>query len=110
MNLVPALLEGSTVRVGDTAMPVHVQPGAAKREVTLGVRPGDLRMTPRGIPAVVEFVEDFGDSSIVNLQLADQRVKLRAGELPSVREGEAIHLSFEPQAAHIFDRESGERI
>jgi ABC-type sugar transport system ATPase subunit len=110
MNLMPAVLDGDRVRVGEATMPVSVQGGAAAREVTLGVRPGDLRIAASGIPAVVEFVEDFGDSSIVNLQLAGQRVKLRAGELPSVREGEAVHVSFEPQSAHLFDRVSGERI
>jgi ABC-type sugar transport system ATPase subunit len=58
----------------------------------------------------VEFVEDFGDSSIVNLEIAGQRVKLRAGELPSVREGDGVRLSFDPAAAHLFDRASGNRI
>ncbi|RYY97340.1 MAG: TOBE domain-containing protein, partial [Comamonadaceae bacterium] len=78
--------------------------------VTLGVRPGDLRLAASGIPARVEFVEDFGDSSIVNLDVAGHRVKLRAGELPQVREGDTVHLAFEPQAAHLFDRATGERI
>ena len=111
MNLLPAVLEGGQVRVGDALMPVVV-PDAAQgsAEVTLGVRPGDLRIAISGIPARVEFVEDLGDSSIVNLEAAGQRVKLRAGELPSVYEGERVYLSFEPQAAHLFDRATGQRI
>ena len=110
MNLLPAVLEGGQVRVGEAFMPVTVPAGAQAGEVTLGVRPGDLRLAPAGIPARVEFVEDFGDSSIVNLEAAGQRVKLRAGELPSVREGEGVHLSFDPAAAHLFDRTTGQRI
>lgn len=115
MNLLPAVLEGGQVRIGESLMPVLPPPlgesgGAAPRDVTLGVRPGDLRIASQGIPAAVEFVEDFGDSSIVNLQLAGQRVKLRAGELPGVREGETIHVAFDPAAAHLFDRASGQRI
>jgi hypothetical protein len=35
---------------------------------------------------------------------------MRAGELPSLREGEAVRLAFEPRAAHLFDRASGQRI
>lgn len=109
MNLMPAVLEGGRVAVGDTSLPVHGG-DAARREVTLGVRPGDLRIQPEGIPATVEFVEDFGDSSIVNLQVAGQRVKLRAGELPAVREGDAVRVGFDPAAAHLFDRASGNRL
>ena len=110
MNLLPALLDGGHVRVGDTFMPVSVAAGAQAREIMLGVRPGDLRLGAAGIPARVEFVEDFGDSSIVNLEAAGHRVKLRAGELPPLREGEGVHLSFDPAAAHLFDRATGQRI
>jgi ABC-type sugar transport system ATPase subunit len=111
MNLLPAVLRGSQVHIGDATLPVaHGGDGTSPREVTLGVRPGDLRIAAAGLPATVEFVEDFGDSSIVNLQVAGQRMKLRAGEFPPVREGDAIHVAFEPGAAHLFDRASGLRL
>jgi ABC-type sugar transport system ATPase subunit len=136
MNLLPAVLENGQVRVGDSLLsllppplgegggggmprgesaPIPTFPQRGKeqrtsREVTLGVRPGDLRIGDSGIPARVEFVEDFGDSSIVSLEVAGQRVKLRAGELPSLREGEDVLLSFDPAAAHLFDRVTGDRI
>jgi ABC-type sugar transport system ATPase subunit len=109
MNLLPARLEDARVELAGASMPV-VFPRGPAREVTLGVRPGDLRFADAGLPARVEFVEDFGDSSIVNLDLAGERVKLRAGELPSVREGENVFVAFDPQAAHLFDRASGRRI
>jgi multiple sugar transport system ATP-binding protein len=83
---------------------------AQPREVMLGIRPGDLRVAPEGIPARVEFIEDFGDSSIVNLEVDGARVKLRAGELPGLAEGERIFLGFAPQAAHLFDRATGQRL
>jgi ABC-type sugar transport system ATPase subunit len=118
MNLLPAVMQDGQLRVGEALLPPPrgesrgggTQPGKEPREVTLGIRPGDLRLGTTGIPARVEFVEDFGDSSIVNLEAAGQRVKLRAGELPSVREGEAVRLSFDPAAAHLFDRATGNRI
>jgi ABC-type sugar transport system ATPase subunit len=109
MNLLPATLEGGRVTVAGASLPVAFPDGPG-RPVTLGVRPGDLRLADEGIPARVEFVEDFGDSSIVNLEVGGERVKLRAGELPAVREGENVHVAFDPAAAHLFDRESGQRI
>jgi ABC-type sugar transport system ATPase subunit len=110
MNLLPAVLEDGHVRVGDTTMPVAAPEGARDGEVTLGIRPADWRIAADGIPARVEFVEDFGDSSIVNLELAGERVKLRAGELPALREGEGVKLAFAPVAAHLFDRATGQRL
>ena len=107
MNLLAAKLAGGRVQVAGASLPVNA---SGEREVTLGVRPGDLRFAQQGIPARVEFVEDFGDSSIVNLDVAGERVKLRAGELPSVRESESVHLAFDPASAHLFDRASGVRI
>jgi len=112
MNLLPAVLQDGHIRIGDSVISLvgSTLPTNQPREVTLGIRPGDLRLGTTGIPARVEFVEDFGDSSIVNLEAAGQRVKLRAGELPSVREGESVRLSFDPAAAHLFDRATGNRI
>jgi ABC-type sugar transport system ATPase subunit len=109
MNLLPAVLQAGWVEVAGKSMPVVFPKGTA-REVTLGVRPGDWRFAPDGIPARVEFVEDFGDSSIVNLEVAGPRGNVRGGGLPTVREGENVHLAFEPTAAHLFDRASGQRI
>ncbi len=109
MNLLPAALDAGHVQVGGARLPVASAP-SAPGEVTLGVRPGDLRLSDAGIPARVEFVEDFGDSSIVNLEMAGQRAKLRAGELPAVKEGDEVHVSFDPAAAHLFDRASGNRL
>jgi ABC-type sugar transport system ATPase subunit len=109
MNLLPGTLGPMGVQVAGAILPVAA-PFEGPREVTLGVRPGDLRVADSGIPARVEFVEDFGDSSIVNLELAGRRVKLRAGEMPDLAEGQDVFLAFEPHAAHLFDRASGQRI
>ncbi len=110
MNLLPATLSAAGVQVAGVTLPTGSSPTAAAREVTLGVRPGDLRIATQGIPARVDFIEDFGDSSVVNLEVEGRRVKMRAGELPSLTEGESVHLAFDPQAAHMFDRASGLRI
>ena len=111
MNLLPGVLDARGVQVAGALLPVmrgHEEPHV--REVTLGVRPGDLRIAAQGIPARVDFIEDFGDSSIVNLDVEGRRVKLRAGELPGLNEGERVHLAFEPASAHLFDRASGVRL
>ncbi|NKE68036.1 ABC transporter ATP-binding protein [Ramlibacter sp. RBP-2] len=110
MNLLPGSLAGGEVLVAGARLPVQGAAGGAARDVTLGVRPGDIRIAAQGIPAQVELIEDYGDSTVVDLDVQGQRVKMRSGARPGVTEGEAVFLSFEPEAAHLFDRASGLRI
>src|SRR5688572_12074881 len=56
MNLLPGTLGPAGVEVAGAILPVAARTGGA-REVTLGVRPSDLRVAASGIPARVEFVE-----------------------------------------------------
>jgi ABC-type sugar transport system ATPase subunit len=83
---------------------------AVPREVTLGVRPADLRLAPHGLAAQVELVEELGDSHIVVAALGAHRVKLKTDPSVAVREGETVSLGFAPGAAHLFDRDSGMRL
>ena len=62
--------------------------------MTLGVRPGDLRIADGGLPAVVERIEDLGDSTIVNLLVDGRLVKLKTDEASRVREGETVFVAL----------------
>jgi multiple sugar transport system ATP-binding protein len=112
MNLLPAVLSDGQVQIGAASVPVAAAAaaGPGAREVTLGVRPGDLRVGAQGIPARVELIEDFGDSTIVDLDVGGWRVKMRAGERPGMAEGQPVLLCFDPAAAHLFDRATGLRL
>jgi ABC-type sugar transport system ATPase subunit len=112
MNLIDATLDGATVRVGDAVLPVAALPDAsgAGRAVVLGVRPGDLRIVAEGIPARVDFIEDLGDSVVVNLEYEGRRIKLKAESAPALAEGQAVRLGFAPSAVHLFDRRTGARL
>jgi len=119
MNLLRGTLQGGAVTVSGSRLPVAGAPSSspaaviarsAAREVTLGVRPGDLRIAPIGLPAKVERVEDLGDSSIVSFVAGEQLLKAKSDRAPTVREGEHVYLAFDPTAAHLFDPQSGARL
>ena len=109
MNLLAAELAQGQVRLHGAALPVAGAP-PDRRAVTLGVRPSDLRIADSGMPARVEFIEDLGDNVIVNFDVDGQRLKARSEQHPTLLEGQAVHLSFDPRAAHLFDRETGSRL
>jgi ABC-type sugar transport system ATPase subunit len=109
MNLIPCTWHGDAVTIAGQHSPLSCATSIA-RDVMLGVRPGDLRIAPSGLRARVERVEDLGDSSIVTFMMGDQALKLKSDRLQPVQEGEDVFLGFAPEAAHLFDPNSGGRL
>ena len=109
MNLLPGMIDRGRLTIGELDCALH-RDGLGDGAVTVGLRPGALSFASDGIPGRVELVEDLGDSSIVNVEVGDQRIKVRTQHRPGVREGEAIHLHFDATAVHLFDRDSGARL
>jgi multiple sugar transport system ATP-binding protein len=113
MNLLSATWAGSGVELGGATLPVSSTAGAP-RPVTLGVRPGDLRVVAGddgGMAVTVERVEDLGDSWILSLLDADERpLKLKSDRPLAVAEGAVVAVAFAPEAAHLFDAATGARL
>jgi multiple sugar transport system ATP-binding protein len=88
----------------------------ADREVTVGIRPEDLRVAngsdPAGlcIDAVVEVVEKLGSEILLDVQVGGQ--SMVAAVEPSVRaqHGDKIRLALRPDRLHFFDTTSGAAI
>ena len=108
MNLLPAEVRGGALHVAGTVLELD-RPLGPDGAVTLGVRPAALRIAPTGLPARVYLIENLGDTSIIDLDVAGQVIKLRTDQWPSVREGDNVHVTFAPQACHLFERDSGDR-
>ena len=109
MNLVPAVWRDDVVVIDGVTHPVGART-PQPREVTLGVRPGELRTGPAGTEVRVEYIEELGDHCIVDLKAGATRLRLKAEGQASVREGDTTRVSFAPSAAHLFDRAGGERL
>ena len=110
MNLLQATWSGQQLQVGAAGLVDLGVAAPGERAVTLGVRPGDLKIQATGLAAEVELVEELGDSRIAILHIGEQRVKLKTDHLIDLREGDLVHLGFAATAAHLFDRNSGDRL
>jgi ABC-type sugar transport system ATPase subunit len=108
MNLLPGEIRDGALRVAGVDVPGHYAPDRSGT-VTVGVRPAALRIGPDGLPARVYLVENLGDTTIVDLDVAGQVIKLRTDQPPNVREGDQVHVSFAPDALHLFDPDTGLR-
>src|SRR3954462_1207095 len=66
MNLIPARYRDGSVRIAVHSLATDLKEGA-ERDVVVGIRPGAVRIAAGGIPAVVELIEDLGDTAILDL-------------------------------------------
>ena len=108
MNLLEGEVRDGRVRVAGVDLPGQRVQGPDGR-VTLGERPAALHIASEGRPARVDLIEDLGDTAIVDLDVAGRLVKMRTDQMPSVREGDVVRLTFAPGALHLFDVDSGAR-
>ena len=108
MNLLVGQTRQGALSIGDVPVP-GVRVAGPDGAVTVGLRPSALRLSDAGLPGRVYLVEDLGDSVIVDLQFADTIVKMRADRRPTAKEGDAVHIAWDPAAVHLFDPASGER-
>ena len=110
MNLVRAHTDGAAVRVGDTVIPCHGRIPGPPRDIMLGVRPGDVAADGQGLLAEVYVSELLGETTIVNLKVGAELVKMRVNGGSPFRDGEQIRVRLDPNRLHLFERDSGKRI
>ncbi|OGA72798.1 MAG: ABC transporter ATP-binding protein [Betaproteobacteria bacterium RIFCSPLOWO2_12_FULL_65_14] len=110
MNLV-ALADGASGAVirgsADALLP---GPGAG---LTLGVRPEHVRLEEDeagpGVHATVTSAEYHGADTIVTVQVGGETLFVRAPGQLALAAGAKVRLAWDPEAAHLFDSETGLR-
>jgi multiple sugar transport system ATP-binding protein len=112
MNLLEGRLDGQAFIAADgTSIALdRIPPGAGGRQVMLGARPEAFRLDPEGLEATVVTVEPTGAESQVLMRLASHDVMGVFRERVSVQPGEALKVSLDPGATHLFDSASGTRL
>jgi multiple sugar transport system ATP-binding protein len=117
INLIDGVLKddavGARFSCGDMSIALN-QPGLAKhsgREVILGVRPEDFRVSPAGdVRAVVELVSPQGSEQYVSTRIAGVEIMLRLDNHQKVSPGDALHLNVDQTQMHVFDRKTGDSL
>ncbi len=119
MNLLDAVLhrDGAALVAdlgpdhGRTRLALAEGPGREDgREVVLGIRPEHLLPGDAGLPAKVTVVEPTGAESHVVMQAGGQDVTSVLKERVALRPGDAVHMTADPGAIHVFDRQSRVRL
>jgi multiple sugar transport system ATP-binding protein len=118
MNLMEATAVDGRATIGDYEVPVDpTAQSRMKGNVTIGVRPEAWRLVSGeagGLPIRVSVVEELGADGFVYgtspVQGTPQDLIVRVSARDSVRRGETIHVTTDPQDVHVFDTETGDRL
>ena len=110
MNIIPAHVDGRTLTVEGHRIELERQPACAPGPVTVGVRPGGLRIDPDGIPTQLYLSENLGETRLLNLMLGEELIKMRVSQSERPPDGETVPVSFDADSIHLFDAETGLRV
>jgi multiple sugar transport system ATP-binding protein len=108
MNLIPARLQDGRAEIEGIALEVPELRRFGSREVILGARPSAVRVAGEGLPATVTMSEALGEELYADLAVGELLVRLKVTERPAERS--QLRIRFDPQALHVFDRETGVRL
>ena len=116
MNLVQLPIIDGGVQFGDAVLPIarEILAKATGTRVTVGVRPEKLTVAPKGLIVDVDVIEELGSDGYlygrVQLDGTEQNIVVRVHPIDHPMAGDKIHLQADPEAVHVFDTESGERL
>ena len=109
MNLIPTRYKDGGVEIAGHRLETSLQQ-AGERDVVVGIRPGAVRIAAGGIPAVVELVEDLGDTAILDLDCSDISIRARVSDGDVPREGTALSITARAADIHLFDATTRRRL
>jgi len=115
MNLVEATRTADGLGVGGTAITLTGDQRAAVAAhtgggVTWGLRPECLGFGDSGLPGQIALIEPTGPETYVTVQTPLGVLTVRVPGLMNAREGDAVHLGWNPADAHLFDAVTGARL
>jgi multiple sugar transport system ATP-binding protein len=94
-----------------TEIGLRLQPYAG-RDVTMGIRPEDVRVAngsdPAGLcfDAVVEVVEKLGSEILLDVQVGDQTMVAAVEPTVRAKRGDKLRFALRPDRLHFFDTTS----
>ncbi|MCK0197326.1 ABC transporter ATP-binding protein [Ancylobacter sp. 6x-1] len=105
MNVLPATVEGSTARIGDTTLALaHAYPHLpAGARIELGIRPefATLAAPGDGVPAKLNRIDDIGRARIARAEIAGRPfAAMVPGEVRL--DGSEAGIRFDPRQIHIY--------
>jgi len=122
MNFINCTYSKGTVSFGDKLETVKLPKEKAKIiddylksldheiELSFGIRPEDIKVGDTGYEVIVSVSEMLGNEFVLHFDFAESDVLVKFNTKSDYLAGDKIHIEFDMDSSHIFDKESGKRI
>ncbi|MGL4309712.1 MAG: ABC transporter ATP-binding protein [Paracoccaceae bacterium] len=119
MNLLEGTLDGETFVTKGVSVPIGrygFKGGRTSGPAWFGIRPehvaaGDeARSMPFSTEATVEIVEPMGSDTLVWVEFAGERFRIRVDGQSALNDGDKVLIGFDPAKASMFDKASEARL
>lgn len=110
MNIIPARLAGKMLTIEGHTMQLDRDFDRPPGPITVGIRPGHLRVDEQGVPTRLYLSENLGETRLLNLKLGEVLVKMRVAQSGLIEDGDNIPIAFDSDSIHLFDAETGLRV
>jgi multiple sugar transport system ATP-binding protein len=112
MNLLNCRLDGAELVGAGWRLPAPAAAIGAREPLQLGVRPEDLVLTGPSdavpqVRGVVYAVEPLGDRVLVDVQVSDTVIRVKAEPQVAHAIGDAVDVGVDMDRTHVFDLASG---
>jgi multiple sugar transport system ATP-binding protein len=75
-----------------------------------GLRPESISFAAQGLPGKLSMIEPTGPETYATVDTAAGKLTARVPGVLQAAVGEAVHLQWSAEQAHLFDRASGVRV
>jgi multiple sugar transport system ATP-binding protein len=115
MNMIPATRSGTGASANGVELPLADAQLAALQassagSLTYGLRPEAVRFADDGVPGTLRFTEPTGPETYATVETAVGNLTLRVPGYMAAKIGDAVHVKWTPESAHLFDATSEQRI
>ena len=111
MNVFAGTVRDGFVDALDARWPLPAACTVAQGQaVQMGIRPTDIGLAAQGIPAKVVVVEPTGAETELLVEVSGQKMVVVLHGRTQAQPDEMVHLTLDPEKAHVFDSSSGKRL
>ncbi|MEP6503726.1 MAG: ABC transporter ATP-binding protein [Betaproteobacteria bacterium] len=115
MNMIPAVRSANGAAANGIELDLSASQRAALQTssagtLTYGLRPEAVRFAEDGVPGTLRFTEPTGPETYATVETAVGLLTLRVPGYMAAKVGDAVHVKWSGEAAHLFDATTDKRI
>eukprot|EP01030_Chromulinospumella_sphaerica_P001679 gene1679-1647_t len=115
MNMVDTLKTGQSLTAHGVELAITDAQRAAvhahgSAELVYGLRPESISFAGTGLPGTLSMIEPTGPETYATVDTPAGKLTARVPGVLQAHVGEVVHLQWQADQSHLFDRGTGDRV